>query len=67
MRIKIGKHTNEFELFDDEGEPLNILVAEMHMHIHPMEMTKVEMTVYVDELDVEVDEEWLTTKRKTKP
>jgi len=67
MKIKLRKHANEAEFYDDEGEPLMLMVAELHIHVLPMEMTKVEMVVYVDEADIEVDQDYLTTKRIRRP
>jgi len=64
MKFKIGKHSSEFEAFDDEGKPLKLWVSEMHMHLYPGEMTKIDMTVYVDEADIEVDDEYLSVYRK---
>ena len=63
MKIKVGRTTNEAEFFDDDGNSLKLLVAEAHIHLHPGEMTKVDMVVYVDEADIEVDDDYLTTER----
>ena len=64
MKIKIGKHANDIEFYDDNGDLLKLMVAEVNMHILPGEMTKVELVVYADETDIEVDEDYLTTVRK---
>ena len=67
MKIKLKEHSNEAEFFDDEGGPLLLTVAELHIHVLPMEMVKCTMTVYVSEADIEIDDEYLTTKRKLRP
>lgn len=64
MKIKVGMHSNELEIFDDEGNKLNLIVAELDIQLRPDQATRVQMVVYVDEVEAKVGADYLTTVRK---
>lgn len=65
LRLKVGRNANTAELIDGDGN--NVLasmnVASMDLRLRPCQPTELVMTVYVDEVEAEVGEDQLTTKR----
>jgi len=68
MKLKCGAHANSFQLFDDEGNDITdtMLIKSVSIQLEPNDATKAVITVYIEELEVDVDDEMLTVERKKK-
>lgn len=56
MKIKVGRNTDEFEIFDDKGNIVNLPVKEVWINLKPHEATVVRMTVYCDEIEIDAND-----------
>lgn len=65
MKIKCGRHSNEFQLLGDDGEPLDIEVKRATVEFEPGKAVILKAEIYVREFDCEVGE-FLTVERTTK-
>ena len=48
MKIKVGKTANSFELFDDDGNKVEIYPEAVDIILRPNELTLVKMSFHAD-------------------
>jgi len=63
MKMKIGKHSNDVEFFDDDGNQIDIAARVIDIKLRPDEATVAYMEVYFKEIDVSLEDDLITTRR----
>jgi len=57
MKIKVGRNSNDLEMWDNNGNKIEFWVRELDMKLRPNEATEVTMVIYVDEVEIDIDQD----------
>lgn len=62
MKMKIGRSSNDVRFIDDNGEEVELICAEIDIKLRPAQLTEVRMSIYVDEIELDVPTDQIIAK-----